>query len=349
MAGALGLRLEKLVRRVYRAIDRGSGFCIAARNDTVGWPITVRKNRIGHWPTNDPSLQASSRVAASRMLSVQRSGCHGLLRFARNDGLRLRIRLRGSRWGCRRLRLRDFLRHCEERSDVAVQGRSWPCSGDRGEGLIDVVGLHLRNRRDRWAAHGLLRFARNDGLGLQLRGSRCGWLRLGFGYFLRHCEERSDVAVQRGGAGVVAEAAACAMDCLLRFARNDGLGLRLRGSRCGWLRLGFGYFLRHCEERSDVAVQRGGAGVVAEAAACAMDCLLRFARNDGLGLRLRGSRCGWLRLGFGYFLRHCEERSDVAVQRGRCWRCGGDYGVRHGLPRFARNDGEGGWEAPRRW
>ncbi len=49
---------------------------------------------------------------------------HGLLRFARNDGLRLR----GShRWRCRRHRhrhrhrLRHLRRHCEERSDAAVQ------------------------------------------------------------------------------------------------------------------------------------------------------------------------------------------------------------------------------------
>ncbi len=208
-----------------------------------------------------PSLRGAWRrgspAGPCRRCGGDRGVRDGLLRFARNDGLR--VRSRGSRWGCFRLRLSGFLRHCEERSDVAVQrGPCQPCGGNCGV-------------RD-----GLLRFARNDGLRVRSRGSRWGCFRLRLSDFLRHCEERSDVAVQRG------PCRRCGGDCgvrdgLLRFARNDGLRLRSRGGRWGCFRLRLSEFPRHCEERSDVAVQGGGAGLAAATAAYAMDCFASLA------------------------------------------------------------------------
>jgi hypothetical protein len=54
----------------------------------------------------------------------------------------------------------------------------------------------------------------------------------------RHCEERSDEAIQLGGSNLITLAGI--LSGLLRFARNDGSESR------------------HCEERSDEAIQLGG-------------------------------------------------------------------------------------------
>ncbi|MFA5678667.1 MAG: hypothetical protein WC953_09720 [Pseudomonas sp.] len=75
----------------------------------------------------------------------------------------------------------------------------------------------------------------------------------------RHCEERSDAAIQGLGTGVTHWIAAPS-------ARNDGGGkVQLRAT--------LPHF-RHCEERSDVAIHGLGAGVTHWIAAPS-------ARNDG--------------------------------------------------------------------
>ena len=108
----------------------------------------------------------------------------------------------------------------------------------------------------------------------------------------RHCEERSDEAIQTSGAKKL-------LDCFT--ARSSPFAMTFNAHHCERSEA------RHCGERSDEAIQTSGAKKL-------LDCFT--ARSSPFAMTFNARHCerSEVRHCERSEARHCEERSDEAIQ-----------------------------------